>query len=98
LSPKETSRLVEALLADERRDAVEKVVARCDGNPFYAEQSVRLLADTAEDHLPDSVQAVIAARLDTLPAGHKATLTDAAVVGSIFWQGALAAVGGHESA
>ncbi len=96
LSLGETARLVAGLLGepDERAQAVGEVVERCDGNPFYAEQSVRLLADTTlEASLPDSVQAVIAARLDTLPSDQKALLGDAAVVGNVFWDGALAALG-----
>ena len=72
---------------------MSEVVERCGGNPFYAEQSSRLLADTGSDvSLPDSVQAVIAARLDTLPSTQKALLCDAAVIGSVFWDGALAAI------
>ena len=99
LSPAETARLVSGLLGepDDRAKAVGEVVGRCDGNPFYAEQSARLLADSEPDaSLPDSVQAVIAARLDTLPADQKALLGDAAVVGSVFWDGAVAAMGRRE--
>ena len=40
-----------------------------------------------------SIQAVIAARLDALPSDLKALLGDASVVGEVFWDGALAAVG-----
>jgi tetratricopeptide (TPR) repeat protein len=44
--------------------------------------------------LPDTVQAIIAARLDTLPPERKALLHDAAVMGKVFWSGAVAAMGG----
>jgi len=99
LSPAETQRLVAGLVGepDDRAEAVHRVVDRCEGNPFYAEQSVRLLSDTApETPLPDSVQAVIAARLDALSAAQKALLGDAAVVGGVFWEGALVAVAAHD--
>ena len=99
LSRDETERLVAGLMGepDNGSATVSRVVERCDGNPFYAEQSARLLADSAlAVTLPDSVQAVIAARLDTLPADQKALLADAAVVGSVFWDGAVATMGGHE--
>ena len=81
------------------------------GNPLYAEQYVRLLLDggflvradgdrhlaTAADlPLPETVQAVIAARLDTLPPDHKAILCDAAVIGETFWRGGVAAVSGRD--
>ena len=96
LSRGETTRLVTGLLGepDDRAKAVREVVERCDGNPFYAEQSARLLTDSLLGvALPDSVHAVIAARLDTLPASQKALLGDAAVIGSAFWDGAVVAMG-----
>jgi tetratricopeptide (TPR) repeat protein len=40
--------------------------------------------------IPRSIQALIAARLDSLPPGEKAILQDAAVVGRAFWPGAVA--------
>jgi tetratricopeptide (TPR) repeat protein len=45
---------------------------------------------------PDSVRALIAARLDTLPADAKSLLADAAVVGKVFWAGAIAAMGDRD--
>jgi predicted ATPase len=46
--------------------------------------------------LPETVQALVAARLDTLRPELKAVLQDAAVVGRIFWSAAAAAVGGRD--
>ena len=46
--------------------------------------------------LPESVQSIIAARLDALPSDEKLLLQDAAVVGRAFWLGALAEVGQHQ--
>ena len=43
--------------------------------------------------LPDSVQAIIAARLDTLSVERKSLLQDAAVLGKVFWAGAVAEIG-----
>ena len=43
--------------------------------------------------IPSSIQAVIAARLDALPPATKSLLADAAVVGGVFWSGALVAMG-----
>ena len=45
-----------------------------------------------EVEVPRSIQALIAARLDTLPSEEKALLQDAAVAGRIFWLGAVAAL------
>ncbi|HEX9351890.1 MAG TPA: adenylate/guanylate cyclase domain-containing protein [Gaiellaceae bacterium] len=105
LSADETARLFSSLL--ERAvlpvETQQALLDRAGGNPLYAEEFVRLLADrellagTLEDvPLPDSVQALIAARLDTLSPERKSMLQDAAVVGKLFWAGAVAEMGGRE--
>ena len=86
----------------------QPILDRAGGNPLYAEEFVRLLKDKdllvrkgaswelregAEVPFPDSVQALIAARLDTLSADTKSMLADAAVVGKVFWAGAIAQMG-----
>jgi class 3 adenylate cyclase/tetratricopeptide (TPR) repeat protein len=80
------------------------MLERTGGNPLYAEEYVRLLlerglvsvvdggaglAGTGELPLPDSLQALIAARLDLLARERKAMLADASVVGPTFWTGSL---------
>ena len=45
---------------------------------------------------PESVQALIAARLDTLDAEAKSLLADAAVIGKVFWAGAISAMGDRD--
>jgi len=90
-----------------------RILDRADGNPFYAGEFVRLLKDKdlltatgsswalregAQVPFPDSVQAVIAARLDTLSVDAKSLLADAAVVGKVFWAGALAGMGQRDRA
>jgi tetratricopeptide (TPR) repeat protein len=47
--------------------------------------------------LPETVQGIIAARLDGLDALDKALLQDAAVLGKVFWRGGAAAIGGRET-
>ena len=63
---------------------------------------MRLLADRGfaaeEAALPESLQALIAARLDTLSPERKSLLQDAAVLGKVFWAGALAEIGGRDLA
>ena len=88
-------------------DVQALLLDRAEGNPLYAEEFVRLLTDRgllvpdgrtvrlaagAEIPFPDTVQALIAARLDMLPAEAKALLHDAAVLGRVFWSGGLAAL------
>ena len=86
----------------------QPILDRAGGNPLYAEEFVRLLQDRdllirkgsswglregAEVPFPESVRALIAARLDTLPPDAKSLIADAAVVGKVFWVGAVAADG-----
>ncbi len=51
-----------------------------------------------EVEVPRSIHALIAARLDTLPADEKALVQDAAVAGRIFWLGAIAALSDRPAA
>jgi class 3 adenylate cyclase/tetratricopeptide (TPR) repeat protein len=97
LSHEETSRLVAALLdaAVLPAETQAALLERSGGNPLYAEEYVRLFVElgSAEDlPLPDTLQGLIAARLDTLAQDRKALLQDAAVVGKVFWAGVLEAM------
>ena len=111
LGDADTSALVAELVgADASVGAVAALITeRTAGNPFFAEEMVRELAergvlegargdyrcraDVAEVRVPATVQAVIAARIDRLEAGAKQTLSAAAVVGSQFTPEVLASLG-----
>jgi len=108
LTDAETTVLVGSLLENTilPEPAESALLARAGGNPLYAAEYVRMLVDrglvapegrrppTGELPLPESIQAIIAARLDALPRVEKALLQDASVIGRAFWAGALAALGG----
>ena len=82
---------------------IEMVLAGADGNPLFLEELVatlidqRILERTGETWivrelptgfaLPDSIQAVIAARIDLLPPSEKTALQAASVIGRVFWSG-----------
>ena len=83
------------------------LLAKAAGNPLYAREFLTILTDQngsddldetrikeLVETLPGSVQAVIAARLDTLPPEAKHLMQAAAVVGHTFWSGAVAALTG----
>jgi class 3 adenylate cyclase/tetratricopeptide (TPR) repeat protein len=88
------------------------LLGRAGGNPLYAEEFIRMLVDRGllarhgaawelksgdgEIPVPETVQALIAARLDTLSPQRKALLQDGAVIGKVFWAGALAEMGGAD--
>jgi predicted ATPase len=108
LTDAETAQLVSALLTQTGlTDELERaIVERAGGNPLYAEEFVRLLRDRglalgagngeAAIAFPDNVQALIAARLDTLAPERKSLLQDAAVLGKVFWAGALSEMGARD--
>jgi tetratricopeptide (TPR) repeat protein len=83
-----------SLLPAETQSAL---LERAEGNPLYAEQFVRMLEEQEDEvALPETVQGIIAARLDGLPRAEKELLQDASMVGKVFWTGALEASGGIE--
>jgi class 3 adenylate cyclase/tetratricopeptide (TPR) repeat protein len=101
LSDEETAELI-GNLSDRPVMAAETeqtLLARAGGNPLYAEQYVRMLAERGGAEalpLPETVQGIIAARLDALPAEEKSLLQIAAVMGKVFWLGAVAQASGLE--
>jgi tetratricopeptide (TPR) repeat protein/energy-coupling factor transporter ATP-binding protein EcfA2 len=81
--------------------AADRVVITAEGNPLFIEELVASLAervDEALEELPTNVRSTIAARLDTLPAAARGALLDAAVIGKVFWRGALQALDATRSA
>ncbi len=77
--------LVRARHPDTPAGVVKAVVARCGGNPLFAEELVALAHDRGDAaSLPDSLRAVVTARLDTLGEHQRAALRIASVVGPRF--------------
>jgi class 3 adenylate cyclase/tetratricopeptide (TPR) repeat protein len=93
LTDEQTSTLIGGLLARPvLADAQQALLEHAGGNPLYAEQFAELYLErgSAEDlPLPETLQGVIAARLDGLETEEKELLQDAAVVGKVFWSGSL---------
>ena len=111
LSDPETTTLVTGLIGpDPSLGGVATLITeRAAGNPFFAEEMVRELAergvlkgqpggyvstvDVAEVSLPATVQATIAARIDRLDPAAKHTLSAASVIGSRFSRDLLETLG-----
>jgi class 3 adenylate cyclase len=69
-----------------------RLAATSEGNPLFIEElvaSVRERPDGTAAALPTSIRGLLSARLDALPAAERSVLLDAAVVGKVFWRGAL---------
>jgi class 3 adenylate cyclase/tetratricopeptide (TPR) repeat protein len=95
-------------LPDELLDRIDE---RADGVPLYAVETVRMLldrgvltqdgaryvlsGDAGDLDVPETLHALVAARLDDLGLSERGLLQDAAVLGSSFSIGALAAVSGR---
>jgi class 3 adenylate cyclase/tetratricopeptide (TPR) repeat protein len=95
LAPEESDQLVTALAADgalspeTRRALLDKT----GGNPLFVEETMRMVAECGEEdagRIPDTLQALIAARVDRLPPDSKTVLQRASVIGRNFWGGAIA--------
>ncbi len=111
LSTTQTTTLIDELVGTDAsvRGLAAVIAERADGNPFFAEEIVRDLAErgavrgargsyllhgnVADTAVPATLQAVIAARVDRLSAAAKRTLNAAAVVGSRFSPELLTALG-----
>jgi len=92
LSATESEELVAALVAElEAPPKLPKsLLDRTEGNPLFVEETIRMLVEGGDsDRVPDTLQALIAARIDHLAPDGKALLQRAAVVGRVFWSGAL---------
>ena len=101
LTAEATDELAIALLPPEERALATHVARASGGNPFFAEEVAQAIAEGRHDdveHLPDTVQAAIAARLDLLPPAEKRALQHASVLGPNFLQAALDDLLGSSSA
>ena len=90
-------------------DLAGRIVERAEGVPLYAVETVRMLLDRgllAQDgaryivtgevdelDVPETLQALVAARLDGLEPAERALMQDAAVLGQSFTAAGLAALG-----
>jgi len=111
LSDPETAALVAELLGPDPSTGAlgQRITQRAAGNPFFAEEIVRELAergvlqgqtgayvsiaDVSEAKVPATLQATIAARIDRLVPAAKRTLNAAAVIGTRFSGGLLETLG-----
>jgi class 3 adenylate cyclase/tetratricopeptide (TPR) repeat protein len=110
LPPEAMRELLGGLVPGLPAATTEAIVARADGVPLYAVETVRMLLSQGSlvledgvyrpteelDQLavPETLAALIAARLDGLDATDRALVADAAVLGQTFTPDALAAVAG----
>ena len=105
LTDADVETLITQGLSEADPELIHIVLERAGGSPLYAEQLSAMLRERAlpiaggaldETLIPQSVQALIAARIDALPSEPKRVLMEASVVGKTFWSGAISALGEHQ--
>ena len=110
LNSDDTGRLLQKLLrADALPPDIRRGVAVAEGNPFFVEEILRMLIDAGNlqragdqwevigpltQAVPDTIQGVLAARLDRLPPEERTAIQEASIIGKVFWTGALAHIAG----
>jgi len=108
LADVDMSNLLDGLVPGLPASVIGQIVARAEGIPLYAVEMVRTLlndgriqregdafrpvGDLAELAVPESLHALIAARIDSLPAGERTLVQDGSVLGQSFGVPALKAV------
>jgi class 3 adenylate cyclase/tetratricopeptide (TPR) repeat protein len=102
LGAADSEQLIEALAEDGTISAVTKraLLDKTGGNPLFLEEVMLNVAECGEERaakeIPDTVQALIAARIDRLDGISKAVLQRASVIGRTFWAGAIEYLAGGE--
>jgi tetratricopeptide (TPR) repeat protein len=106
--------LLESVVPGIPADLRARILERAEGVPLYAVETVRMLldrgilteqgqryvvtGDVGDLEVPETLHALIAARLDNLDVSERAMLQDAAVLGTSFTPAAVAAVNGRPEA
>jgi class 3 adenylate cyclase/tetratricopeptide (TPR) repeat protein len=88
---------VEELLVALTGSVDERIREAADGNPLFVEEMVELARARGGDvAVPPTIQALLTARLDSLPAEERAVLERGAVEGQVFHRNAVAALAPDE--
>jgi class 3 adenylate cyclase/tetratricopeptide (TPR) repeat protein len=90
LASEEAETLVAMLAAGVDPAIRARAVEVAEGNPLFLEQLLALAEEDGHElAVPDTIQALLSARLDRLAPGERALLEAAAVVGKEFWLNAV---------
>lgn len=98
LSRAASKAMVRRMLGDALPDGrLDAVAARADGNPFFLEELIRAVAETASETLPETLIAMVHERLDALDPVARRILRAASAFGETFWVGGLERLLGHSA-
>jgi tetratricopeptide (TPR) repeat protein len=96
LAPRAGERFVRQALGDRLGDAaVRALVERADGNAFFLEELIRAAAEgRGGGALPETILAMVQARLEAMEPEARQVLRAASVFGATFWEAGVAALVG----
>jgi hypothetical protein len=98
LARKASVDVARAVLGEAPTDTeIDRIVELSQGNPFFLEELIRASAEGHRE-APETVLAMIEARLARLDASARRLLRAASIFGGVFWAGALAALVGERTA
>jgi len=98
LSQEDSQELAVRLLGGGADANAPRVAETAEGNPLFIEELAASVVErpvSAAHDLPTTIRELVSARLDALPSAERPVLLDAAVVGKVFWRGALERMGGN---
>ncbi len=98
LSEADTAQLVSSLVGRALMTAERQaeLLAQAGGIPLFAEEAVRMVEQGEQGALPETLNGILAARIDGLGGDEKELLQNAAVLGKVFWTDAVAELAGIE--
>lgn len=92
LTKKACERLIQQVLGDQiSPEARARIVEQASGNVLYLEELIRSIAEGKGELLPETVLAMLQARLMRLEPGARRVLRTGSVYGQTFWRGGLSA-------
>jgi class 3 adenylate cyclase/tetratricopeptide (TPR) repeat protein len=111
MEPEALAAVLEGLAPGLPEELVAEIARRAEGIPLYAVETIRMLqdrgvlvqegnryivtGDVSELDVPETLQALVASRLDNLSAGERSLLQDASVLGQSFTSSAAAVLSGR---
>jgi hypothetical protein len=99
LSRKAGARLVREVLGPQVPDAVvQRAVEMSDGNALFLEELIRGVSEGRGEGAPETVLAVLQARLQRMAPGARQVLLAGSVFGRAFWKGGVAELLGRQVA
>jgi serine/threonine protein kinase/tetratricopeptide (TPR) repeat protein len=99
LNKRASEKLVRDVLGARVSDAsVARIIERAAGNAFYLEELIRAAEGGESENLPETVLAMVQARLEALHPDHRRILRAASVFGQVFWRDALVPLLGDDEA